>query len=104
MQTLTTLVAVLTFTATSYAIFTILLPEFITIFIYIRFNPYGTFKSFNALTGFYCQLLPPITATLLIINQYIDYSLLPTISSFIILGLLLIGEGLSIARLVLRYK
>ena len=90
-QTLTALVAVLTFTSTSYAIFIILLPEAITIFFYIRFRPYGNFKSFNNIAGLYCQLLPPITAGLLILNQYIEYSLLPTITSFTILGLLLIG-------------
>ena len=83
-QTLTIFVVVFTFSATPYAIFAALLPETITLIIYLKLKPYGTLKSFNSITGFYCQLLPPIVASLLIVNQFIDYPILPTISAFAI--------------------
>ena len=80
----TIFVVVFTFSATPYAIFAALLPETITLIIYLKLKPYGTLKSFNSITGFYCQLLPPIVASLLIVNQFIDYPILPTISAFAI--------------------
>ena len=66
--------------------------------------PHGKFKSFIGITGLYCQLLPLIATSVFIITKYAALSMFSTILALIIEGLCFIGIGLSIARLVLRYK
>ncbi|MCB0368287.1 MAG: hypothetical protein KDD45_02320 [Bdellovibrionales bacterium] len=104
LQLLTAVIIACTYYATNYAIFTVLIPEIIIVLFYLKLAPHGKFKSFINITGLYCQLLPIIATSFFIVARYIEQAMLATIAAFSILGLFLIGEGLTIARLVLRYR
>jgi hypothetical protein len=90
--------------ATDYAIFFMVVPEIIVIIVYVKFAPHGKFKSFINITGLFCQTLPLIATSIFILTRYVGTAMFSTILAFIIEGLCLIAVGLSIARLVLRYR
>ena len=93
------------YTISSLCLFTLFLPQLIILIFFIKLAPHSqTFKSFLNITGLYIQLIPSIAIGLYIVNNYVISSMFGTVSAFGILGLFLIGEGLSIARLVLRYR
>ena len=70
----------------------------------MKLSPHGRFKSFITITGFYIQLLPVVALTAFIVARHISSSMISTIVGFSILALFLIGEGFTIARLVIKYK
>lgn len=98
------IIIMFTYSYSSLALFALLLPEVMIIFWFCKMNPHGKFKSFINITGLFCQLLPIIGIGLFALNNYMVNSMMGTISAFIILLLCIIGEGLSIARLVLKYR
>jgi len=80
------------------------IPEIIVIVVYIKLAPHGKFKSFINITGLVCQTLPLIATSAFIVTRYIGSAMFSTVLAFAIEGLCLIAIGLSIARLVLRYR
>jgi hypothetical protein len=98
------IIIVCTYYATNLAVLGLFLPQILVIVWLCKFNPHGKFKSFINITGLYCQLLPPIATGLFVLNNYMNSTLIGTISAFLVLTLALVGEGLSIARLVLKYR
>lgn len=70
----------------------------------IRLKPHGKFKSFNFVVGLYCQIVALLSTIIFICNNYFSSPSISTISAFLVLTFYIVGEGLTIARLVLRYK
>lgn len=95
---------VCTYFVTKYAIFFILVPEIVLLVFFVKLSPHGKFKSFVNITGFYLQCLPLLASSLFIGVEYLNVSILATVSAFAIIVLFLIGQGLSIARLVIKYR
>ena len=93
-----------TYFTSEYAIFAMVLPFGFVIFLYIKLAPHGRFKSFINITGLYIQILPLLSLAAFIITKYLESAMMTTIVSFGILALFVVAIGLSIARLVLKYR
>ena len=97
-------IIVFTYYSSSLLLFVLLLPQGMIFVWFLKMSPHGKFKSFINITGLFCQLIPIVATALFALNNYMVSSMMGTISAFIILVLCLAGEGLSIARLVLKYR
>ena len=93
-----------TYFLTTYAIFSIMVPEIVILFFYVKLSPHGRFKSFVNISGLCLQFVPIIATIIFILGNYLKNTMIPTIGAFLILSLYLIGLGVSIARLVLKYR
>lgn len=93
-----------TYFITEYAIFIVFIPEIITIIFYVKLAPHGKFKSFVNITGFMIQFVPLIGTSMFILAKYLQIAIIATAAAFMIAGLFLIGFGLSIARLIIKYR
>jgi hypothetical protein len=85
------LIIVTTYYLTTFALFIAVIPQVVVIFLYVKLDPHGKFKSFVGIAGFYCQCIPVISSALFIVCRYIGMTMFSTVSAFMILGLYLIG-------------
>lgn len=103
-QLVAVILIVSSYYTTALAIFGILVPQIVVLFWLIRLAPHGKFKSFNFIVGLYIQIVALLSTVIFIGNNYSSSPSIATVSAFIILALYLVGEGLTIARLVIRYR
>ena len=98
------LIVVCTYFLSEYSILAVLIPQVMVIFFYLKLGPHGRFKSFVTIAGLCIQFVPIVAIAVFLVARYMKNSMVSTIGAFVILSLFLIGFGVSIARLVLKYR
>jgi hypothetical protein len=86
------------------AIYPALALSALPVLLFFRKQPHGSILSLHSLTALYCQLLPGLTLTLLLLSSSLGEGTTASILAMSILAAGLIGEGLSVVRLVLHLR
>ena len=103
-QMTSVMIATCTYFTTQYGLYAMALPMLVALFFYIKLAPYGKCASFVNIAGLCIQCVPIIGVGMFAVADFINMSMFATIAAFCILSLYLLGLGVSVARLIIRYR